>query len=96
MNKTDLIDAIAESTDLPKTLAGKALEAFLETITKALKEGDTVALVGFGSFTVKDRAARAGRNPKTGELIQIEAARVPSFKAGKSLKDAVNVLTEPA
>lgn len=90
MNKSELIDAIAASADLPKTAAGRALDAMIESITNALKEGDQVSLIGFGSFQVKDRAARDGRNPKTGEVIKIPAARVPSFKAGKALKDAVN------
>ena len=90
MNKSELIDAIATNADLPKASAGRALDAVIETITGALKGGDSVALVGFGTFQVKDRAARMGRNPQTGAEIQIKAARVPSFKAGKALKDAVN------
>lgn len=89
MNKSELIDAIAASADIPKTVAGRALDAMMESITNALKEGDQVALIGFGTFQVKDRAARDGRNPKTGEAIKIAAAKVPSFKAGKALKDAV-------
>ncbi len=90
MNKTELIDAIAASADIPKAAAGRALDAVVESITGALKSGDSVALVGFGTFGVKDRAARTGRNPQTGAAIQIPAARVPGFKAGKALKDAVN------
>ncbi len=90
MNKSELIDAIASSADLPKASAGRALDAVVETITGALKEGDSVSLVGFGVFSVKERAARTGRNPQTGEPIQIKAATIPSFKAGKALKDAVN------
>jgi DNA-binding protein HU-beta len=90
VNKSELIDAIAESADLPKAAAGRALDATLEAITGTLKGGDSVVLVGFGTFTVKDRAARTGRNPQTGAEIQIAAAKVPSFKAGKALKDAVN------
>ncbi|HUH57635.1 MAG TPA: HU family DNA-binding protein [Pseudomonadales bacterium] len=90
MNKSELIDAIAASADLSKAAAGRALDAMVESITTALKNGDQVSLVGFGSFQVKDRAARTGRNPRTGEEIQIAAAKVPSFKAGKALKDAVN------
>ena len=90
MNKSGLIDAIAASADLSKAAAGRALDAMVESITTALKNGDQVSLVGFGSFQVKDRAARTGRNPRTGEEIQIAAAKVPSFKAGKALKDAVN------
>lgn len=90
MNKSELIDAVAESADLPKAAAARAIDAMTESITGALKAGDSVALVGFGSFNVKDRAARTGRNPQTGAPIQIAAARVPSFKAGKALKDSVN------
>ena len=91
MNKSELIDAIASSADLPKAAAGRALDAVVEAVTEALKSGDSVSLVGFGVFSVKDRAARIGRNPQTGEPIQIKAAKIPNFKAGKSLKDAVNV-----
>ena len=90
MNKSELIEAIAESTDLPKTAAGRALDATLDTISQVLQNGDSVSLVGFGTFNTKDRAARTGRNPKTGEPIEIKAAKVPGFKAGKALKDAVN------
>ncbi|MEM8498319.1 MAG: HU family DNA-binding protein [Pseudomonadota bacterium] len=90
MNKTELIDAIAESADLSKASAARTLEATLDAITGALQQGDSVALVGFGTFQAKDRAARTGRNPQTGEAMQIPAARVPSFKAGKALKDALN------
>jgi len=90
VNKSDLIDAMAASSDLSKAAAGRALDAMTDAITKALQDGDQVALVGFGTFSVKDRAARTGRNPQTGEPIQIAAAKIPGFKAGKSLKDAVN------
>tara|TARA_R110002072_G_scaffold142063_1_gene287396 strand:+ start:203 stop:532 length:330 start_codon:yes stop_codon:yes gene_type:complete len=90
VNKTELIDAIAASADIPKAAAGRALDAVVDSITGALKAGDSVALVGFGTFSVKDRAARTGRNPQTGAEIQIPAATVPGFKAGKALKDAVN------
>jgi len=90
VNKSELIDAIAASADLPKTVAGRALDAVVESITNALKDGDSVALVGFGTFSVKERAARTGRNPQTKEPIQIAAAKVPGFKPGKTLKDAVN------
>ncbi|MBK8186311.1 MAG: HU family DNA-binding protein [Cellvibrio sp.] len=90
MNKTELIEAIAASADIPKTTAGKALDAVMESITNALKSGDSVVLVGFGTFAVKERAARTGRNPKTREEIAIPASKVPGFKAGKALKDAVN------
>ena len=90
VNKTELIDAIAAAADLPKASAGRALDAVVDSISQALKKGDQVALVGFGTFSVKHRAARAGRNPQTGATIQISAANVPGFKAGKALKDAVN------
>lgn len=90
MNKSELIDAIAASADISKAAAGRALDAMTESVTSALKDGDQVTLIGFGTFSVKDRAARTGRNPQTGAEIQIAAAKVPSFKAGKALKDAVN------
>ncbi|MEY8205304.1 MAG: HU family DNA-binding protein [Bermanella sp.] len=90
VNKSELIDAIAASADIPKAAAGRALDATIEAITGALKNDDQVVLVGFGTFSVKDRAARTGRNPQTGEPIQIKAAKVPGFKPGKALKDAVN------
>ena len=90
MNKSELIDAIAESADISKAAAGRALDAMTDSVTTALKGGDQVTLIGFGTFSVKDRAARTGRNPQTGAEIQIAAAKVPSFKAGKALKDAVN------
>ena len=90
MNKSELIDAIAESADLSKAAAGRAIDAFVESITGALQNGDQVTLIGFGTFSVKDRAARVGRNPQTGAEIQIKASKNPSFKAGKALKDAVN------
>ena len=90
MNKSELIDAIAAASDLSKASAGRALDAMTSTITNALAEEDQVVLVGFGTFSVKDRAARTGRNPQTGEPIQIAAAKIPSFKPGKALKDAVN------
>ncbi len=90
MNKAELIDSIAASADIPKAAAGRALDAMIESVQGALKKGESVALVGFGTFSVKDRAARTGRNPQTGQPIQIKAAKIPNFKAGKSLKDAVN------
>jgi DNA-binding protein HU-beta len=90
VNKSELIDAVAASADLSKASAGRALDAALEAVTGALKEGGSVSLVGFGTFSVKQRAARTGRNPQTGQPIQIAAATVPAFKAGKALKDAVN------
>lgn len=90
MNKSDLVEAIAKSADMPKAAAARALDATIETIKKALKKGDTVSLVGFGTFKVGKRAARNGRNPRTGATIKIKAAKVPKFSAGKGLKDAVN------
>ncbi len=90
MNKSELVDAIAASADISKAAAGRALDAVTDAITGALKEGDQVALVGFGTFLVKDRAARTGRNPQTGQPIEIAAAKIPTFKPGKALKDAVN------
>lgn len=90
MNKSELIDAIAESADISKASAGRALDAFTDAVKQTLKEGGQVALVGFGSFSVKHRAERNGRNPQSGQTIKIAAANVPSFKAGKALKDAVN------
>lgn len=89
MNKTELIDAVAESAEISKTAAGRAIDGMLAAITKALKKGDQVTLVGFGTFAVKKRAARQGRNPQTGETIKIKASKNPSFKAGKAFKDAV-------
>ncbi len=90
MNKQELIENIAESADITKASAGRALDSMIDSITGSLKGGDSVVLVGFGTFSVRDRAARTGRNPQTGAEIQIAAARVPAFKAGKALKDAVN------
>lgn len=90
MNKSELIDAIASSADLPKAAAGRALDAMIDAISAELKNGGDVSLVGFGVFSVKERAARTGRNPQTGKPIEISAAKVPSFKPGKALKDAVN------
>ncbi len=90
MNKNEFIEAVAESADLSKADAGRAVESVLSTITNTLKTGDSVTLVGFGTFLVRDREARMGRNPQTGAEIQIAAAKVPAFKAGKALKDALN------
>ncbi|MGF1689450.1 DNA-binding protein HU-beta [Photobacterium japonica] len=90
MNKTQLVDQIAENADISKASAGRALDAFLDAVSDSLKAGDSVALVGFGTFSVRERAARTGRNPQTGAEIQIAAAKVPGFKAGKALKDSVN------
>ena len=89
MNKTELVAAIAEKTDLTKKDAELALTAVVESITEALEKGDKVQLIGFGSFEVKNRAARTGRNPKTKEAIEIAASKTPVFKAGKALKDKV-------
>lgn len=90
MNKSQLIDVIATEADISKAAAGRALDSFLDAVTGALVEDDSVALVGFGTFSVRERAARTGRNPQTGEAIEIAAAKIPTFKAGKALKDAVN------
>lgn len=90
MNKSELIDAIAASADIPKAAAGRALDATLDAVTEALKKSESVALVGFGTFAVKERAARTGRNPQTGQPIEIAAATLPTFKPGKALKEAVN------
>ncbi|QLQ30603.1 MAG: HU family DNA-binding protein [Candidatus Thiothrix singaporensis] len=90
MNKSELIDAVSEKSNLTKTDVDKAFKAFVEVISEALAKGDQVALVGFGTFLVRERQARSGRNPRTGETISIASAKIPSFKAGKALKDAVN------
>jgi DNA-binding protein HU-beta len=90
VNKSELIDAVAVSADLPKASASRAVEAVMEAVAAALKAGDAVSLVGFGNFVVKARPARTGRNPKTGEAIQIAATRVASFKPGKALKEEIN------
>ncbi len=89
MNKTELIDSVAKATDLSKADSIRALDAIVETITKSLKKGNPVALVGFGTFKVSKRSARMGRNPQTGASIKIAARTVPRFTAGKGLKDAV-------
>ena len=90
MNKSELIDAVANAADLSKASATRAVDSVIETIRNSLRGGDQVTIVGFGTFLVRQRSARSGRNPRTGETIQIAACRVPSFKAGKALKDAVN------
>ncbi len=90
MNKAELIDQIAEAADISKASAGRALDAMLDSITDSLKQADPVSLVGFGTFVVRERAARTGRNPQTGAEIQIAAAKVPAFKPGKALKEALN------
>ena len=89
MNKTQLIDVVAKATDLKKKDAEAAVAATLDAIVEALVAGDKVQLIGFGTFEVKERAARTGHNPKTGEAIEIAAAKLPSFKAGAALKNAV-------
>ena len=90
MNKAELIDAVASGANLSKADAGRAVDAVVDSIASALRKGQQVSVVGFGTFSVKHRAARSGRNPRTGETIQIAASNVPGFKAGKALKDAVN------
>ena len=90
MNKSELIDQIAQSADLSKAAAGRALDATIAAVKVALKKGGVVSLVGFGTFYVGERAARSGRNPRTGAALKIKAAKVPKFRAGKGLKDAVN------
>lgn len=90
MNKSELVDQIAAATDLPKNTTAKVLDALINAVTQTLASGEEVSLVGFGSFLVKVRPARTGRNPKTGEALQIKASKVPGFRAGKALKDAVN------
>jgi DNA-binding protein HU-beta len=90
MNKGELIESVASSANLSKADAGRAVDAIINSISGALSGGGSVSLVGFGTFSVKKRAARQGRNPRTGETIQIKASNVPGFKAGKALKDAVN------
>ena len=89
MNKTDLINAVAEASELSKKDATKAVEAVFGAVMDSLKKGEKVQLIGFGNFEVRDRAARKGRNPQTGEEIQIPASKVPAFKPGKALKEAV-------
>ncbi|MED3563688.1 HU family DNA-binding protein [Bacillus xiapuensis] len=89
MNKTELINGVAEASELSKKDAGKAVDAVFETISNALTNGDKVQLIGFGNFEVRERAARKGRNPQTGEEIEIAASKIPAFSAGKALKDAV-------
>ncbi len=89
MNKSELIDAVADRADLSKAAAGRAVDALVAAVTEALQQGEQISLVGFGTFAVRERAARSGRNPQTGESITIEASRTPVFKAGKALKDAV-------
>lgn len=90
MNKAEFTGAVADAAELSKADAARAVDAMIDTISKALKKGDTVTLVGFGTFSVRARAARQGRNPQTGDTIKIKASKNPAFKAGKALKDAVN------
>jgi|TARA_B110000305_G_C18861334_1_gene368894 DNA-binding protein HU-beta len=90
MNKSELIDAVAAAADLSKVDSARAVDGVIAAITQQLKSEEAVTLVGFGTFLVRQREARAGRNPRTGETIQIKASKVPAFKAGKALKDAVN------
>jgi len=89
MNKSELTEAMAKEAGLTKADAARALDALIGSVSKALKKGDTVSLIGFGTFSVKKRAARTGRNPATGETIKIKASKTPSFKAGKAFKDAI-------
>lgn len=90
MNKNELVEQIAMAADISKAKAGMALDAFVEAVSSSLQKGEDVSLVGFGTFTVSERAARTGRNPQTGAEIKIPATKVPKFRAGKKLKDAVN------
>ena len=90
MNKTELIEHIAERADLSKASAGRALEAVIEGVKASLKKGQSVSVLGFGTFSVTKRAARTGRNPSTGAAIKIKAAKVPTFRPGKALKDHLN------
>ncbi|MCC6560528.1 MAG: HU family DNA-binding protein [Xanthomonadales bacterium] len=90
MNKGDIINAIADHAELSKADSGRALDALIEVVKKSLKKGDSVSLVGFGTFAVRKRAARTGRNPRTGATIKIKASKIPAFKAGTALKDAIN------
>ncbi|AKH62424.1 MULTISPECIES: nucleoid-associated protein HU-beta [Photorhabdus] len=90
MNKSQLIDKIAADSNISKAAAGRVVDAFISSVTAALKDGDDVALVGFGTFAVRERSARTGRNPQTGKELKIAAAKVPAFRPGKGLKDAVN------
>lgn len=90
MNKGELIDSVASAADVSRAEATRAVDAVIDSVTQSLARGESVSIVGFGTFSVKKRAARTGRNPRTGDTIQIAASNVPGFKAGKALKDAVN------
>lgn len=90
MNKSELVASMADKSGLTKADSERAYKAFVETVTETLASGDSISLIGFGSFLVRERSARTGRNPRTGDTIQIKASKNPSFKAGKALKDAVN------
>lgn len=90
MNKGDFVGAVADAADMTKADAERAVEAMFKVVKKALKAGDSISLVGFGTFSVRKRAARTGRNPRTGDTIKIKASKIPAFKAGKGLKDAIN------
>ncbi|HQV73071.1 MAG: HU family DNA-binding protein [Xanthomonadales bacterium] len=90
MNKGEFVGAVADAAEMTKADAERAVEAMFKVVKKALKSGDSISLVGFGTFSVRKRAARTGRNPRTGDTIKIKASKVPAFKAGKGLKDAIN------
>lgn len=90
MNKAELVASVADAAGITKADAAKAVEAVVAVVEKALKKGDPVAIIGFGTFSVRRRAARTGRNPRTGAMLKIKASKVPAFKAGKALKDAIN------
>ena len=90
MNKGDFVGAVADAADMTKADAERAVEAMFKVVKKALKSGDSISLVGFGTFSVRKRAARTGRNPRTGDTVKIKASKIPAFKAGKGLKDAIN------
>ena len=89
MNKAELIDAVSAKSGLTKAATDRAIKALIDTVSETLAKGDQIALVGFGTFLVRERQARSGRNPRTGETISIESAKIPAFKAGKALKDAI-------
>ncbi|MDQ3731205.1 MAG: HU family DNA-binding protein [Pseudomonadota bacterium] len=90
MNKSELTDAVANAADLSKASAARAVDAMIDAVAAALKDGDQISIVGFGTFMVRERGARSGRNPRTGETIDIKASKIPWFRAGKALKDAIN------